>query len=136
MKRTRKYILIISLFALLFGSSCNKDSSTPVTITRAGLTGTWLVTESSKKATYEVYIQTDSSSSTGVLITNFAGAGQNVKATAYLSNSSLVMTNELLSNGWIVIGNGVISSLTQINWPYTLHDGSNLINIQAIYTKK
>ena len=137
MKRVSKYILLLSFFAVFLVSSCNKDNSTTQSLTRASLTGTWVVNETFKKTTYEVTILVDSTTSNGVLISNFAGAGQNVKAMAYLSGVKLSLTsNELLSNGWIVNGSGTVTGTTRIDWPYSLHDGANLTTIQAAFIKK
>jgi len=137
MKKFTQYILLFSLVAGFFISSCNKDNGTTPALTRASLTGKWLVSESKKKATYEVTFEIDSTTTNGVLISNFAGSGLNSKATAYLSGVTLTLKgDDLLSPGWIVNGSGTVSGTTRIDWPYSLHDGANLINIQAVFTKK
>ena len=136
MKKISKYFLLFSLLGGLI-ISCSKESKTETALNRSSLTGTWMVTESSKKATYEVTILIDSATSTGVWIVNFAGAGQNIKAFANLTGNTLSLTNnELLSNGWIVNGSGQIVGTARIEWPYSLHDGANQTNIQAVFTKK
>jgi len=136
-KKINKYILLFSLLTGIIASSCNKNNENTPILSRTSLTGTWMVNEAKKKATYEVTILIDSATSNGVLIANFAGAGQDVKAIAYLSGNTLALkSNELLSNGWIVNGNGTVSGLTRIDWPYTLNDGANQTNIQAVFTKK
>ena len=137
MKKVSKYILLFSLLAGFFASSCNKDNGSTQVLSRASLTGTWMVNETKKKTTYEVTFLIDSTTSNGVLISNFAGAGQAVYAIAYLSGITLSLTNnELLSNLWIINGSGTVSGTTRINWPYTLHDGANQTSIQAVFTKK
>jgi len=137
MKSIRKYALLFTLLAGAFMTACNKDSGTTLIITRSSLPGTWSVSESKKKANYEVTIRLDSNSSDGVLIRNFGGAGQNVEAIAYLSGTTLALnSNELLSNGWIVSGSGKFNTATLISWPYTIHDGANQNTYQAIFTKK
>jgi hypothetical protein len=137
MKRTNNYFLLLILLSGLIIPSCKKDNGTPEGLTRASLTGKWMVTETQKKITYEVTILIDSTTSGGVLINNFAGAGPTVNAFANLSGSSLALTNnELLSNGWVVNGSGAVSGTSRIDWPYTIHDGANLISIQAVFTKK
>jgi hypothetical protein len=136
MKKVSKYILLFSLLAGFF-ASCNKDNGSTPVLSRSSLTGTWMVSETKKKATYEVTILIDSTTSNGVLISNFAGAGQAVYAIAYLSGTTLALkSDELLSNGWIINGSGTVSGTTRIDWPYSLHDGANLTNIQAVFTKK
>jgi hypothetical protein len=137
MKKLNKYILLFFLPAVYMVSSCNKDNGNTPALSRDSLTGKWLVSESKKKATYEVTILIDSTTTSGVLISNFAGAGVAVNAKANLSGTTLALSNnELLSNGWIVNGTGTVSGTNRIDWPYTLHDESNLTSIQAVFTKK
>ena len=137
MKRNTSLVLVFSLLAGIGISSCTEESVDPAVLNRSSLTGGWMVFESSKKNTYEVTITIDSTTSNGLLISNFAAAGKNVKAIAYLSGTTLSLTNnELLSNGWIVNGSGTVSGTTKIDWPYTLHDGANQTSYQATYTKK
>jgi hypothetical protein len=137
MNTFKKHILKISILILIFTSSCSKNNENIPEITRASLTGTWMVNESGKKNTYEATILVDSSSSTGILIYNFAGAGQNVKAIANLSGNTLALTsNEQLSNGWIINGSGIVSSSTLMNWSYSINDGADLTTYKAVFTKK
>jgi hypothetical protein len=137
MKKFSKFLLIIFLIAGFFTTSCNKDNGNTPALTRNSLTGKWLVNESKKKATYEVTFLIDSTTTNGVLINNFAGSGPTVNAVAYLSGTTLSLkSNELLSNGWIVNGSGTVSGSNLITWPYSLHDGANLINVQATFTKE
>ena len=137
MKKQGIFFLLIPLLAGLLVSSCGKDNGATPTLTRELLTGKWMVNETKKKITYEVTILIDSTTSSGVLINNFAAGGPTVYAFANLSGNTLALrTNELLSNGWIVNGSGTVSGTTRIDWPYTLHDGSNQTSIQAVFTKK
>ncbi len=137
MKKLNNYILAIILLPVFLTSSCNKDNGTTPELTRSLLTGKWMVNETQKKITYEVTITIDSTTSSGVLINNFGGGGPTVNAFAYLSGNTIALaTNELLANGWIVNGSGTVSGTTRIDWPYTLHDGADLKNIQAVFTKK
>ena len=135
MKNKIKLILLIFLPALFLIPSCNKDNGSTPEITRNSLTGKWMVNETQKKITYEVTISLDTSKN-GVLINNFAGGGSNVNALAYFSGTTIALaSNELLSNGWIVNGSGTVST-NRIDWPYTVHDGANQYQIQAVFTKK
>jgi hypothetical protein len=136
MKKISKLILALCFISGFFSTSCTKDSGNTPAITRSSLLGTWLENDSGKKGTYEVIFQADTSA-TGILIVNFGGCGQNMKAIAYLSGSTLALnTNELLGNGWIINGSGTVTGSTLINWPYSLHDGATLTNFQATFTKK
>jgi hypothetical protein len=138
MKPTIRLAFCFMLLAGAAITSCTKDSDpTPEELNRSSLTGTWMVSETSRKITYEVTISIDTASSNGLLIRNFAGAGQDVQARAFLSGTTLSLpTNELLSNGWVVNGSGTVTGTTRINWPYTLHDGANLYTLEATFTKK
>jgi hypothetical protein len=137
MKRFSRLVFLLSFLTGSILLSCTKEADNPVVLDRSSLTGTWMVYEPQKKNTYEVNFIIDNATSDGILIANFAAAGQNVQAIAYLSGTTLSLTNnELLSNGWIVNGSGTVSGTTRIAWPYTLHDGANLYTIQATFTKK
>jgi hypothetical protein len=137
MEKVSKYIHLLLLLVVFFVCSCNKDSGSTPSITRNSLTGTWLVNETTKKNTYEVIIQVDSTNSTGVLISDFGGGGQNVKAKATLSGNIVSLSSdELLSNGWIVNGSGTVSNTSRLNWTYSIHDGANLTNYTAVFTKE
>ncbi|MCX6245663.1 MAG: hypothetical protein NTU98_13295 [Bacteroidetes bacterium] len=137
MKRIARSIFYLSILAGIMMTSCAKEDTTTTEVSRSSLTGQWMVYETSKKNTYEVTIEIDPSSSNGIQIINFAAAGQNVKAIAYLSGTQVSLaTNELLSNGWIVNGTGTVTGTTRIDWPYTLHDGANQTSLQAVFTKK
>jgi hypothetical protein len=137
MKKINSYILLVFLLTGFFLSSCNKDNGTTPALTRDSLTGKWLVSESKKKATYEVSISIDPVSSNGILINNFGGGGLDVNVIAYLSGVTVSLkSDQLLANGWIVNGNGTVSGTTRINWTYTYHDGADLNTVQAVFAKK
>ncbi|MCX6247688.1 MAG: hypothetical protein NTW10_08140 [Bacteroidetes bacterium] len=137
MKKAMNKILVLFLLAGMFVTSCSKSSDTPTAITRTSLVGKWTEQDSKKKLTFEVTFAIDSTSSSGMWIYNFGGAGQSVKATVYLSGNSLVMPkDELFTNGWIVNGNGSITSATGIDWPFTYLDLADLNSVHAVFTKK
>jgi hypothetical protein len=137
MKKDIQKILVLSLLAGLLVTSCNKSSDSPSTISRASLVGKWTEQDSKKKLTFEVTFAIDSTTPSGMWIYNFGGAGQAVKATVYLSGNTLVMPkDELFTNGWIVNGNGNITSATVIDWPFTYLDLADLNSVHAVFTKK
>jgi hypothetical protein len=137
MKKVKKYFLLVFLLAIIFVFSCNKDNGPTTSISRSTLLGKWLANEIPKKNTYEVDIQIDSTIFNGVLISNFGGSGQTVKAKASLTGNTLSLnTDQLLTNGWLVNGSGNVSSTTQISWSYSIHDGANLTNYTAVFSKE
>ncbi len=135
-----KFLLLqgIMVLSLLFLAGCAKDSTTdPATgDARSKFIGNWLVNEHWTKLTYEVTITADNASTDGVYISNFSDAGNGVSAFAYISGSTISLSqDEHLSNGWIVNGNGIISGGSTINWSYTRNDGANLLYVTAVYSK-
>jgi len=139
MRKKSIHIYFLLLPAILFISSCAKDTTGPDTGNeRDKFIGTWSVNEIHTKLTYEVTIFADESSSTEVKIYNFGGSGNTVKTKALVEGYDIGIfpANQSLSNGWVVDGSGTMSGTTKINWTYTINDGANLIYAQAVYTKK
>jgi hypothetical protein len=136
--KKHNYILGLWAFlAVLFLASCSKTSDNTPAPTRDSLLGKWMVTDSKKKATYEVTFYADSSSSNAIRIQNFAGGGSTVYATAYFAGAIIQLkTDDLLSNGWIVNGKGTVYGGTSIDWPYTIRTESDLTTHQSTFTKK
>ena len=125
-------LLIIIVF-----SGCTKDSdTTPNTTSRDAFIGTWTVSETWTKQSYEVKIYADPNSSNGVFITNFGNAGlDSTPAGAEVNGNSIVLdANQYISVELKINGSGTLSG-TKINWNYTLDYGANVIQAVAIYTK-
>jgi hypothetical protein len=130
---------IILLQIIIF--SCGKeDTTTPdPTDIRANFLGTWSVNEKWTKLTYEVAITSESGSSDGVYIENFAGSGAGVKTHASVSGNAITIAPlpQTLSNGWIIeTGSGSLQGTTKINWNYVFNDQANTYTATATYTKK
>ena len=140
MKTIKQYFQSGLILSLFFLSSCTTEDPAPSpTDPRASYIGTWGVSETWHKLSYEVSISYDQGSSTGVYIDNFANAGPGVKAHATVSGSSIAITDlpQNLSNGWVIeSGSGSLQGTTKINWNYVFNDGANQYSAVATYSKK
>jgi hypothetical protein len=141
-KNYRLFRLMLSVMSLiLILNSCEiADDLTGVNEAVAKLEGEWTCDENSEiyKSTTSVYsvsISPDPDNDNGVIIDNFYG----VNAAVYASVSllSLTVNEQTASGGYKISGSGIISSnYKEINWSYTVDDGSGVIDhVTAIYTK-
>jgi len=133
-------ITIFFSFAVLvlLTSGCMKDDPNPSpTDPRQVFLGSWMVTETEQRLTYEASIESDPHSlNGGVYVYNFANAGSSGNpAYAYVSGNTITLeVNQVIGDGWIINGSGIRSGNT-ITWPYTLNDGANLHHINAVFTR-
>ncbi len=136
--RQSKVVLILLVTVVSFLSGCAKDSST-TTITSTGrdaFLGSWSVTESHTKLTYDATISADPNSANGVLISGFAGTVKTgPSAGAVVSGTKITLDADQIIEGLKYNGGGTLSGKT-INWNYTIDDGANRITAVATYTKK
>ena len=91
-------VIFLFLGIFLLNSSCTKTNPEPSpTDARAKFIGTWNVTETKKKQTYQVNIAAVSGSSTQVSISNFANylaiAGASVNGNTITMNSNQELYN-------------------------------------------
>jgi len=108
--------------------------------TVAKLEGEWTCDENSEiyKSTLSVYsvaISPDPDDENGIIIDNFYGINAAVYAT--VSGMTLVIGQQTAEGGYDISGSGIISSnFEEINWTYTVDDGSGVIDhVTAVYTK-
>ena len=137
MKHPISYLLTLVVFLAIGFSSCEDDPQPSPADAREAFSGTWSVTETEMKLTYEAVIELDPQAlNGGVFIHNFADAGSSsAPAYAYVSNNTITLeANQEIGDGWKINGSGILSGST-INWTYTLNDGANLFNISAIFTR-
>ncbi len=137
MKRLNVYIFTLAAFLWIGFSSCENDPEPSPTDPREAFAGVWLVTETETKLTYEVTVALDPQALNGrVFISNFANSGSTSNpANAYVSGATITLgINEVIGDGWIVNGSGILSGSTII-WPYTLDNGADLLHLSAIYTR-
>jgi hypothetical protein len=105
--------------------------------------GVWSVNETSGlyKSTlqgYTTYISTSEDDPTLIYIEGFYGLGDEVTATARISNKTIILSSgQNLSGGYqIITGTGTINdNLDEITLSYSIDDGSGeLDNVSATYT--
>jgi len=127
-------IILFFLFAVF--PACQKESNPNPSPTdaRTKFLGTWTVTEYKKKASYEVNITADESSSDGVLIYNFGAFGAGITATAFVKANSITLdADQEIVPGVIINGGGSYSATPEITWTYTINTGADLITVNAKY---
>jgi hypothetical protein len=127
-------LLIVALAFILAG--CAKESDTVTDPTRDSYLGTWSVSESYTKLSYEVIIMADPNSANGVLISGFANTlPSGPYAGATVSGDKITLdANQVIGDGLKIAGSGILSG-SKINWNYTIDDGANLLHAIAIYSK-
>lgn len=139
MKTVVKFMFAFAMVAAMTFVSCTTDNPDPSpTDPRDNFVGSWSVSESWNKLSYEVTILNDAASSNGVYIDNFANSGVGVKTHATVSGSSITIAPlpQSLSNGWVVeMGGGVLQATTKINWTYVFNDEATQYSATAVYTK-
>jgi hypothetical protein len=134
--RIIRYPLLAGVLLLLVRCTADNPSPSPAD-PRDSFTGSWMVTESGQKITYQVVITLDPTSSTNVLIANFADAGSGSNpAVAVVSGTTITLiANQTVGDGWVINGGGSLSGSNKINWTYTLNDGATLQHLTAVYTR-
>jgi hypothetical protein len=140
MKLKKIYIFII--LAGLISTECedvlNSGNSTSIV---QQLEGIWKCDENSTifkstKDIYSVYISPSNVDSTEIFIENFYALGNDTEALATVSGNSISLPQQTLPGGYVVRGNGTISSnLKEISWKYYVDDGSGQVDeVNATYT--
>ena len=137
MKKVKAIIYTAALvFMVLTG--CQKESSTTeISDPRAAFIGNWGVQETWVKLTYEVTVAADTTSKTGVLIYNFADIGFSYRpAKALVSGNTITLDpNEVIGDGLVVNGSGLLSGTSAIHWNYTINDGATQRQVSSTYTR-
>lgn len=137
MKNITKAAGLFLIIATSFILSCTTDdNSTNNPDARANYLGTWGVTETQVKTYYVVTITADPNAANRVLIANFAGLGNSVVATAFISGSSITLDPGQSVAGFTLNGGGSLSGSSAMNWTYSLNDGADITQYTAIFSKK
>ena len=136
MKRFPTVILPVFLLLTLGLAGCTSEDPSPSPADpRTAFVGTWLANETETKATFEVTIELDGSSSTRVRLNNFANSG--TPATAEVSGTNITLIpDQIIGDGWVLNGSGALATSTKINWAYSFSDGATLHNVTGVYTKQ
>lgn len=110
-------------------------------VTIAKLEGSWMCDEDNGKRKsvmemYEVEISTDPNNENGILIYNIYGLGEGIYAEAGVSGK-IISINDDVTGGFHISATGNVSSdFENINWTFSVDDGSGVPeNFTAVYTK-
>ena len=126
--------LTIILFTFIALVSCEDTTEGPtIPLTASDYIGTWNVSESCAKNTYQVTINKVSGDSTSVYISNFGQLGNNIQAKANISDDLITVLSQDL-DGSQVSGTGTYFN-EKITWSFKINDGADLIECSATYTK-
>jgi hypothetical protein len=140
MKKITVTAWVVLMLLQITLSSCQTETTEPDPVdARSNFLGVWSVNENWTKLTYEVSITSNSATSDGVFIENFAFSGSGVKTQAIVSGNNITISPlpQTLSNGWVIdSGSGGLQGTTKINWNYVFNDQANTYTAIAVYTKK
>lgn len=141
MKKLISFSLTLTLFAILFFTSCAKeDPATPddpaSTDPRAKFHGHWFVSENSQdfgSSSYYCDLK-DSTDGTHLLFACLYGFNKNTYAT--VSGNNFTITTPQLIQGNYISGNGTLASTNQINMKYIVQStGTHYDTVTAVLTK-
>lgn len=137
MKKTRQLITYSLLISLFFFTGCEEiDNTDPNTDPRDDFVGQWNCNETpaKKKNNYRVNIEYDSDNSSQVLLFNFGLLGNTAAAYGIVAGDNVNIPLQDVSGGWSAQGQGELVNDNQIEWTYTLDNGSDRIDYIATYT--
>ncbi|HPT13323.1 MAG TPA: hypothetical protein PK796_00940 [Bacteroidales bacterium] len=141
MKAINLYLFLIFSAAMLFAVSCEDiDNPDDTGDPRDKMTGTWQFIENSVKSTrslsYVVTITKDPDNSSQVILKNFGNPGtSDIQSVGITTSSQIVVTEQTLSNGWVVEGSGKLDGTETMNWTYSIIVGGDLEQYTAVATK-
>jgi hypothetical protein len=131
-------LILMILFAWVTFNGCKKDSpdARDSFVATYSVSETW--TENSKtvtKAAFTMSIAKSSVNKEMVLLNNFANYGAGITAEASVSDKTLTITDQTLSNQKRISGSGTLSAET-LTFTYSESFNSTSISITAAATKK
>lgn len=141
MKANNLYLLLILSVTMLFVVSCEDiDNPDDTGDPRDKMTGTWQFIENSLKSTrslsYVVTITKDPDNSSQVILENFGNPGtSDIQSVGITTSSQIVVSEQTLSNGWVVEGSGKLDGTGTMNWTYSIIVGGDLEQYTAVATK-
>jgi len=141
MKRPAKILSMFFLMLVPLLNSCEpEDDLGPDTgDPRDKFLGTWSFNESPASrdidASYSVTITYDASNSSQVLLRNFASAGGQYSAYGIVTSSRITVPSQEMAPGFIVEGSGTMSSLSAMDWEYTIIAGGDQESFTAFASK-
>jgi len=125
-------LLFISCLSLIL-FSCDEDSLDEFNDPRDQFLGTWNVSENELKDAYAVNIVKNPSNSSEVLINNFWNTTGNPPAALVVGKKIFFNEANFLDSESTVNGEGFLNN-DKITWQYTVFDGADEKEYDAIYT--
>ncbi|MEJ2596019.1 MAG: hypothetical protein P8100_13055 [bacterium] len=129
-------LLILFLFLVILPFSCQvaeEDTPGGSVDDQAKFIGTWSVSDNPARLNYTVKIVRDPVYEDQVILNNFADAGGS--AVARISGSSLVISKQTIGSGYYASGNGILEKSDQLRFTFTLDDGIDAENREALFTR-
>jgi len=126
---------LLSLFFIVFFSGCAiddeiiPDENDPA----SAFVGTWSVSDNALKLNYEVTITKNPLNSTEVILSNFAGSGDEV--IGLVTGKTITIENQNVGSDWQVDGSGSYKSSTRLEFTYNLVIGGDSEQRLAVFLK-
>ena len=129
----RNSIFVTLFLALVVTfSGCNNDDDEGYPDYAAQYLGTWHVTDTQQKLNYDVTITRDGTSTSRIILTNFADLRENTYA---LVTEQIIIIEEQTINGYTVEGSGTYVNSSKLSIGYTFSDGIDQELRSATFTK-
>jgi len=141
MKTYTRNLFILLLLVMMAITSCEIAEDEPGSDDpRDKMTGTWQFSENSVKSTrsisYTVNITKDPDNSSQVILENLGNPGSfDIHSSGIVTSSQIVVSEQTLSNGWVIEGSGKLVSSGTMNWTYSLIAGGDIEEYTAVATK-
>lgn len=138
--KVRNSFIFIS-FIMMLVTSCEIPEDPDATDDpRDKMTGTWQFIESSVKSTqsisYTVNITKDPDNSSQVILENLGNPGTfDIQSVGIATTSQIVVSEQTISNGWVIEGSGKLDGTDKMNWTYSIVAGGDLEHYTADATK-
>ena len=134
LKGLKFWVLILVLGII----SCNPDDDVFVDPgnDRDKFFGSWTVNESCFKSNYTVIISADPGNSAQVLLSNFGNPGPNYEAAiGIVAGRKIIVTTQIIGDGWSINGIGDLDDNDNIIWTYTLVIAGNSLSCSSEFTR-
>jgi len=145
MKTPYRIVLFLAgLIGLILTSCQPTDQPASGDDPRDPFVGVWQLVENGGKKSiqgqsYIVTISKDLTNSSQLVIKNFGNPGvSNANVTGIVTTNQIVVSSQLLTNGWVVEGSGKISnaSKTAMAWTYNITAGGDKLYYTATASKE
>lgn len=129
-------MILIFIFPFITGCEGLEDDD-PLTDPREAFVGNWNCDDqlATKRDTYLVRIEASQETNSGVFLYNFGAISNTAAASGSVSGNDISVPFQNLAQGWSCNGSGTMVSQDEIEWTYTLENGSDRYDFVAVFTK-